>query len=164
MHLELGVQAIRSYKRLPYTAWHALAEFVDNSTQSYMNHRETLDTALQNDERPFEVSIAYDKGTDLLRIADNAMGMSLAELEYALRIGQPPADTSGRSKYGLGMKMAACWFGEVWSIRTKRLGETVEHEVTVRVEDVALGDTELPYIARAGQPSESHYTIIEVSS
>lgn len=162
VQLELGVEAIRSYKRLPYTAWHALAEFVDNSTQSYINHREQLKDVLEVEGRLFEVSITYDKQTDLLRIVDNAMGMSLAELEYALRIGQPPAITSGRSKYGLGLKMASCWFGEVWTIRTKRLGETVEHEVTVRVEDVALGKTELPYVAREGQPEIAHYTILEI--
>jgi len=163
VQLELGVEAIRSYKRLPYTPWHALAEFVDNSTQSYFNNRGVLDAALQADARSFEVSVSYDRQTDLLRIVDNAMGMSLPELEYALRIGQPPVDTSGRSKYGLGLKMAACWFGEVWTIRTKKLGETVEHEVTVRVEEVALGKTELPYVARADQPEAEHYTILEIT-
>lgn len=162
VQLELGYEAIRSYKRLPYTPWHALAEFVDNSTQSYSNHKGELKAALAEEGRPFEISIAYDRENDLLRISDNAMGMSLAELEYALRIGQPPIDTSGRSKYGLGMKMAACWFGELWTVRTKRLGETVEHEITVRVESVAKGNNELPYVAREGQPESDHYTILEV--
>jgi hypothetical protein len=163
VQLELGLEAIRSYKRLPYTAWNALAEFVDNSTQSYINNRHILDAALKLDGRPFEVSITYDNGTDLLRVSDNAMGMSLSELEYALRIGQPPADTSGRSKYGLGLKMAACWFGEVWTVRTKKLGETVEHQITVRVEDVAMGNRELPYVAREDQPADAHYTILEIT-
>jgi hypothetical protein len=162
VHLELGYQAIRSYKRLPYTAWHALAEFVDNSTQSYLSNTEVLSAALAEEGRPFEVSITYDRDNDLLRITDNAMGMSLAELEYALRIGQPPVDTSGRSKYGLGMKMAACWFGERWTIRTKRLGETVEHEISVDVEAVADGNNELPYVRREGLPESDHYTILEI--
>lgn len=162
MQLELGVEAIRSYKRLPYTPWHALAEFVDNSTQSYFNNRELLDVALKADGRQLEVSISYDRQTGFLRIADNAMGMSFTEMEYALRIGQPPADTSGRSKYGLGLKMAACWFGETWGIRTKKLGETVEHEITVHVEDIATGNNEVPYVARSDQPEGAHYTIIEI--
>ena len=86
MQLELGVEAIRSYKRLPYTAWHALAEFVDNSTQSYINNRELLDARLEGGGGQFEVSISYDRQMGLLRIADNAMGMSFDELEYALRL------------------------------------------------------------------------------
>jgi hypothetical protein len=162
VHLELGYEAIRSYKRLPYTPWHALAEFVDNSTQSYFSNRKLLSAALADEGRPFEVSITYDRDNDLLRIADNAMGMSLDEIEYALQIGKPPVDTSGRSKYGLGMKMAACWFGDQWTIRTKRLGATVEHEVTVEVEAVADGNNELPYLAREGLPESDHYTILEI--
>ena len=43
MKLELGLDVLRSYKRLPYKAWHALAEFVDNSTQSYFNNKAALD-------------------------------------------------------------------------------------------------------------------------
>ena len=43
LHLQIGPEVIKSYKRLAYTPWHALAEFVDNSTQSYFNNRKELD-------------------------------------------------------------------------------------------------------------------------
>jgi hypothetical protein len=164
VYLELGLDVLRSYKRLPYTAWHAMAEFVDNSTQSYFNNRDVLDSSLAAQGRPFEVRITYDRnGPGLLRIADDAMGMSVDELQRALRVGLPPVYSDGRSKYGLGMKMGACWFGENWSIRTKRLGETIEHTVRVNVEAVADGNGELPYEAREGVPADGHYTIIEIT-
>jgi hypothetical protein len=162
--LELGLDVLRSYKRLPYTEWHALAEFVDNSTQSYFNNQSTLDAALAEAGEPFKVSIVYDRNAPgLFRITDNAMGMSLTELQRALLVGIPPEDTSGRSKYGLGMKMAACWYGNLWTIRTKRLDETTEHEVTVDVERVASGDAELPYRAFSDKDPRDHYTIIEIT-
>jgi hypothetical protein len=41
--LQVGPEVINSYKRLAYTPWHALAEFVDNSTQSYFNNKAVLD-------------------------------------------------------------------------------------------------------------------------
>ena len=44
--LVIGTEAIRSYKRLSYKSWYALAEFVDNSTQSYFDHQAELDEAL----------------------------------------------------------------------------------------------------------------------
>ena len=160
--LELGLDVLRSYKRLPYTPWHALAEFVDNSTQSYINNKEALDKALHEAGERLTVSITYDRPSGLLRIVDNAMGMSLADLQYALKIGQPPAITSGRSKYGLGMKMAACWFGDSWTIRTKQLGESIEHQIDVSVEDVAQGNSELPYRASPDRPLAEHYTVIEI--
>jgi hypothetical protein len=62
-----------------------------------------------------------------LRISDNSIGMSYSDLQGALRVGRIPDNPTGRSKYGLGMKTAACWFGNVWTVRTKKLGETVEH-------------------------------------
>ena len=40
------------------------------------------------------------------------------------------------------MKMAACWYGDYWTIATKKLGETVEYTVTVDVEKVASGDSD----------------------
>lgn len=162
MQLELGLDVIRSYKRLSYTPWHAIAEFVDNSTQSYLNHKRELD-AISEDTAPLEVSIVYDRDKGgFLRIVDNAMGMSAEELENALHVGARPADTSGRCKFGMGMKTAACWIGNRWTVRTKRLGETVEHTVTVDVEEVADGRNTLPHQTADGKNPEDHYTIIEI--
>lgn len=165
MKLELGLDVLRSYKRLPYTAWHALAEFVDNSTQSYFDNRDALDAAYEAEGTMLEVSIIYDKeGTGTIRISDNAMGMSYADLERALHVGLPPDDPSGRSRYGLGMKMAACWYGNNWSIVTKKLGETVEYSVSLDVEKIASGDDELRETSVEGLPPDAHYTRIEITN
>ena len=43
MEVQIGPEIVRSYKRLSYTIWHGLAEFIDNSIQSYHNNREDLD-------------------------------------------------------------------------------------------------------------------------
>jgi hypothetical protein len=162
--LEVGPDVIRSYKRLAYTPWHALAEFVDNSTQSYFDNRELLDRQLKEEGRRLEVSVVLEaSGTGMLRIVDNAMGMSFVELTHALKLGAPPANTTGRSKYGLGMKTAACWYGDKWTIRTKRLGETIEHTIEVDVEEVASNSQDLPYSQREGLDARDHYTIIEIT-
>lgn len=163
MHLTLGLDVIRSYKRLAYTPWYALAEFVDNSTQSYFDHEDELRAALEHDGEGLEVSIVYDRAHDSLRVTDNAMGMSQDELEKALQVGAPPLNASGRSQYGMGLKTAACWFGDRWTIRTKRLGETVERRVTVDVEAVAGGNALLPEEERKAVAHDKHYTVIEVT-
>lgn len=164
VQLQLGLDVIRSYKRLSYTIWHALAEFVDNSTQSYFNHRIELDESFIEKDTRLEVSIVYERDRDVLRIADNAMGMSYEELIYALRVGARPRIKSGRSKFGMGMKTAACWIGDHWTVRTKRLGETTEHHVVVDVERVAAGRSELPYTAIEDRDPSAHYTIIEITN
>lgn len=162
VQLQLGPEQIRSYRRLAYTPWHALAEFVDNSTQSYFDHKEELDRVFRERGEALEVSIVVSRDDGLIRVSDNAMGMSLDELQRGLRVGVPPENTSGRSRYGMGMKTAACWFGEEWSVRTKRLGDDTEHEVTVDVELVARGELELPYRSRGGRDPNEHYTILEI--
>jgi histidine kinase/DNA gyrase B/HSP90-like ATPase len=165
MKLELGLDVLLSYKRLPYTAWHALAEFVDNSTQSYFNNKDVLDKVLASEGTSLEVSIVYEKdGAGLLRVSDNAMGMGYAELTSAMHVGLPPANNKGRSRYGLGMKMAACWYGNNWKIVTKRLGETTEYTVSIDVEQAASGNDELHESAVEGLPPYTHYTRIEITN
>lgn len=162
--LQLGLEAIRSYKRMSYTEWHALAEFVDNSTQSYFNNRDVLDAALREEGEGLRVDIVFDRNEDVLRIADNSMGMSLHELQSAMMIGVPPSNTSGRSKYGMGLKTSACWFGDYWTIRTKKFGSTVEYTVEVDVEKVASGDSDLDLREIGDQDRSKHYTIVEIST
>jgi hypothetical protein len=165
LQLELGLDVIRSYKRLAYTPWHALAEFIDNSTQSYFNHRADLDEAFKVEKEQLTVRVIYEKDEPggLIRIADNAMGMSYEELTRALHVGLRPEITSGRSQFGMGMKTAACWLGNYWTIRTKRRGETVEHRVKVDVEAIAGGKSSLPYEKVEGKPKDAHYTVIEIT-
>ena len=163
MKLIIGPDAITSYRRLAYSPWHALAEFVDNSTQSYFDNRTVLDQQMQKEEeKVLTVSIVYDKQNGRLRVRDNAMGMSLAELERSLHVARPPVNTSGRSKYGMGMKTAACWIGNKWTITTKMLGETLEHSVTIDVNEVAKGQGGGVDNTSLTKPADLHYTIVEI--
>lgn len=158
---EIGPDVIRSYRRLAYTPWHALAEFLDNSTQSYFNNRPVLDEAYKQAGEKLGIRVVYDRDNDLLRISDNAMGMDLTDLRDSLKLGKAPTITSGRSQYGLGLKTGACWLGDEWTVTTKKLGEDVEHRVTVNVEAVANGQGDLPY-SETPKPKDLHYTVVEI--
>jgi hypothetical protein len=164
MNLKIGLDAITSYRRLSYTPWHALAEFVDNSTQAYFNNKSTLDRTFADEKDKLEVSITYDPGNDYIFISDTSMGMNREELEHAMHVGLKPLNAAGRSKYGMGMKTAACWLGDRWSVRTKKLGETTEYTVEVDVPQVAQGNEKLAETAKPNQDPQKHYTIIEIHS
>lgn len=156
--MEIGHSIIRSYKRLGYKVWYALAEFIDNSMQSYLDNRKAIDAA--GDTPPLVVEVDYDK--DHLRVHDKAMGMDETELRRALSLGATPPNPMGRGEYGLGMKTAACWFGDLWTVTTKKLGEKYEYEVTVDVEKVAQGEVDLPTRRREQDP-KLHYTTIDIT-
>ncbi len=159
----IGNNAIRSYRRLAYTPWHAMAEFVDNSSQAYFNHRAELDAVYAKTNSKLRVTIAYDADSGELSIADNSAGMTFEELQRALLVGIPPENANGRSRYGMGMKTAACWIGNVWAVETKRLGEDLAYRVTVDVEKVADGEADLP-TQTFKKPAELHYTLIKIWS
>jgi hypothetical protein len=162
MELKIGLDAITSYRRLAYTPWHAIAEFVDNSTQAYFDNQDELDRTFEDEGSSPWVGVIYDRKDDLLRVSDNSIGMSYEDLERALHVALPPENTSGRSKYGMGLKTAASWIGNRWTIRTKKLGETVEHTVVVDVQNVAKGSGDIPHTQVEGQPEGEHYTILEI--
>jgi hypothetical protein len=165
MKLRLGNHAILAYRRLPYRPWYALAEFVDNSTDAYLRagNRDLLDAAFQNDEAGrLQVEVTYDRDRGLVRIGDNSMGMSLAELEAAMVIGEEPITTAGRSEFGMGMKTAAIWFADRMDIRTKKLGDSNEYRTTIDVLKFAEGDDSLE-LRTTPKPENLHYTYIELS-
>jgi hypothetical protein len=158
----VGPETIRSYKRLAYETWWAMAEFIDNSSQSFLSNQTELERVLDLEGRRFEVLINYAREQNEIRISDNAMGMSLAEVERAVHIGQPPDDRKGRHEFGMGLKTAACWLGDLWTLRTTRLGDPNEYEITFDVERVASGDADLR-LRTLVVPAEQHYTVLTIS-
>jgi len=160
---EIGLNSIASYRRLAYTPWHAIAEFIDNSTQSFLNNRAALEMQFQEEGATLDIGIIYDREGSKFSIADNAMGMDLADLQRALRVGVPPANPNGRSKYGLGMKTAACWIGDRWTVRTKKLGEQTEYTITVDVPKIEGGDPTLD-VREKPAGAEKHYTVLEITA
>ena len=164
MKVQIGPEIVRSYKRLSYTIWHGLAEFIDNSIQSYHNNREELDEVYAAAGRGLTVQITYSRmDGGRLVVRDNAMGMSEAELIRALSIGIPPPETDGLSEFGMGMKTAACWFGDEWTVQTKRLWNETGQRITFNVERVASRDLDLNHQRVLSSPDE-HFTEISITN
>lgn len=160
------VDVYATYQRLSYKPWFALAEFVDNSTQNYYDHRERLIREYQH-TRPTDklrIEIQYDSESNNLTILDNANGMEIEELARALVLNRPPPDPSGRSEFGMGLKTAACWFGKTWTIETKRLGSIRCLTAQIHVPDLVANKTEeIPVTSVTAEPQQ-HFTKITIES
>lgn len=158
-----GVYA--TYKRLSYQPWTAIAEFVDNSTQSFFDHRNELKALAGFDK--LRITIIYEAksdGSDLLTITDNAFGMELDDFERAIQLDKAPANTSGRNEFGMGLKTAACWFGSKWSVYSTQLGSEFGYSATVDVDRLAkFKDDEVDLDIFESTPEE-HYTIIKIEN
>src|SRR5687767_13017305 len=103
-----------------------MAEFVDNSLQSYLANKKPL-TKVDGKKYKLKVDIEIDSAeAGRIVIRDNAAGISLSDFPRAFKPAQPPPDRSGLAEFGVGMKSAACWFAKRWTVRTKALGDKVE--------------------------------------
>lgn len=154
-----------TYQRLSYKPWYALAEFVDNSTASYLAHRKQLHQALKitNTKSPScRIQIDYDHAARRLTIFDTAYGMELSDFTRAIVLDQPPEVRSGRNEFGMGLKTAACWFGLRWTVESTQLGSPTLYRATVDVRDLAETRREqIRYTTRRISPDE-HWTRVTI--
>ncbi|MGM3411925.1 ATP-binding protein [Ralstonia holmesii] len=148
-------------RHLNYKAWFAIAEFIDNALQSYLANREALE-AINGPNFRLEVDVRIDaNGPGIIVVSDNAAGISTADFPRAFRAAQVPTDRTGLSEFGMGMKSAACWFAEKWSVRTKAIGEALERTIHFDIRHIVDNKIEsLNTEARdVGSPS-AHYTVV----
>ncbi|MEQ1568128.1 MAG: ATP-binding protein [Myxococcota bacterium] len=149
-------------RHLNYTYWHAVAEFVDNSLQSYLSNRASLALA-DGREQPLEVKVLVDQadgGTLIVR--DTAAGIALADFPRAFRPAEAPPDRTGLSEFGMGMKSASCWCAATWEVRTSPIGDPTEYSVDFDVAEIVAGRIEEIAISRAPASADAHYTEVRL--
>jgi hypothetical protein len=159
---DIGPRAIKAYSRLSYSMWHALAEFIDNSTQSRKNYDSIIDKVLADEGTPLRVEINHNRLTKEITIRDNSIGMTKSDLIAALRLAEPTKDSVGRSKFGLGMKTAACWIGRRWKVITCEWSSGEEWTAEIDVNGIADHNKRIPLSCRS-VGADKHYTEIVIS-
>lgn len=160
---ELNIQpqagVIGVFSRLNYKPWYAIAEFVDNSTQSFYSHQEEL---AENGIDGVEVYINYDAEYDILTIKDTAFGMEIDDFARAVKIDSPPENKTGRNEFGMGLKTAASWFGDIWFVRSTQLGSNHEYFTEINIPELRNNNINCVTIKKTIVPLSSHGTTIVI--
>ena len=155
-----GPSVLSVLRYLNYKPWFALAEFVDNALQSYMENKPALQ-AIHGGSHRLKVSIDIDSSPPgRIVIRDNAAGIGRPVFPRAFRPAVIPPDRSGLSEFGMGMKSAACWFAPRWQVRTKACGEIIERTVRFDIARIVRDEIEELDIADRAAPPNGHYTEI----
>ena len=150
-----GVSMLAVLKHLNYQSWYALAEFVDNSVQSYQQNRD----GLSGDTRNLIVDINIDVADPpRISIRDNAAGILLKDFPRAFRPATLPPDRTGLAEFGMGMKSAACWFAPKWTVRTSALGDPVVRTIKFDIENIVADDIRELDIMEEPAGAGSHFT------
>lgn len=153
-----------TYKRLSYQPWTAIAEFVDNSTQSFYDHKEELMSLKYS--RGLTITIDYFTDLscgDRIVICDDAYGMEWDDFQRAIILDKPPVNTNGRNEFGMGLKTAACWFGEVWSVESTRLNSKNKYSATINIDELGKYKTEEIDVEEETVNPKDHFTKITIT-
>lgn len=143
-----------------YRAWYAIAEFVDNSLQSYLHSKTKLKKLHGNN---FKLKIAIYVTPTKIKIVDNAAGIGEEDYQRAFRAAARPENRQGLSEFGMGMKTAACWFSKNWVVQTKPLGEKNLKIVKWDITNIVNDDIEELDVKKTPLPVNQHYTEITLT-
>jgi Histidine kinase-, DNA gyrase B-, and HSP90-like ATPase len=154
---QVGMYA--AFARLNYKPWFALAEFIDNSIQSFLSNQQRLAEA--GHAGPLVIDVNIDDNE--IAITDRAGGIAWADFPRAFSPATPPADASGLSEFGLGMKAAACWFAKKWTVRTSALGEPMQRTVTFDIPSIMRSGTEVLPIEATSARENDHFTVVTLT-
>ena len=164
INIRPGVTVLSVLRHLNYRPWFALAEFVDNSIQSFLVDRAEL-LELHGGQFVLRVDIdveQYDGGR--ISVRDNAGGIKTDDYGRAFRPAELPPDRTGLAEFGMGMKSAACWFSPTWQVRTSALGETVMRQVNFEIERIVADKIEELEVAQTPAQTDAHFTEITLSN
>lgn len=158
---ESGIIAI--WQREKFKLDRVFSEFIDNSLQSYLDHKDALDRL--PDGKKCIVEIIWD--SEKILIKDNAFGMNEEEFARSLKpkATNPNALRNNQlSVYGLGLKYASVYLGNHYTISSTRYESTIHYFAEV---DVPYFENVNPKSVEAvitDTFSEKHETVLEITS
>ena len=168
-HFEVDVspemQLYKILQRQSYEIGTALAEFVDNSVQSFLEQNDAI-KVVEEGEPNLRVQIIISPQEKRITIEDNAGGIDRANFQRALRMGHEQDRGLGQeslSVYGIGMKSSAIWFSNSWTIETSALGSQEKLTTTFDLDHLlATGETKIEVNTNT-EEVKNHYTKITIN-
>ena len=156
---------LRTLGEIPYQTWQCVAELIDNSIDAFLSDKTAIP---EEDERKIVVTWASDSvATDdrAIEVTDNACGMSIEQLQNAVRAGYSSnAPVGNLGLFGMGFNISTARLGEVTTIMTTRRGDS--DWVGIKIDFQKLIDTrrfDAPIIHMAKSNPAEHGTKITIS-
>lgn len=153
---------LRTLGEIPFQPWQCIAELIDNSIDAFLDNEEILA------ER--KITVAWSKDSvpmqqRTLEVCDNAQGMTLEQMQNAVRAGYSSNDPiNNLGLFGMGFNIATARLGELTTISSTRVGD--EYWVSLTLDFDALlrsGRFEVPVTYEKKYDRNEHGTRIIVS-
>ena len=157
INIKPGVGVLSSFKFMKYTYHHALAEYIDNSLDSFLQNRAHLDNKVLG------VDIEFNSVDKKITVSDNAAGIKEIDFKRAFKTASIPPDSFGLSEFGMGLKSASCWFASEWKVTTKTKGDNKEYVISFDIPYIVDNEiNSLNVDFHDSQDIDSHYTTVEL--
>lgn len=115
---------LRTLGEIPFQTWQCIAELIDNSIDAFLSDEVN---AKDEEERKIVVSWTGDSvaaNERTIEITDNAHGMTLEQLQNAVRAGYSSNDPIGNlGLFGMGFNISTARLGELTTIMSTQSGE-----------------------------------------
>jgi hypothetical protein len=138
----------------------ALAEYVDNSVESFRKHIDILSPINDNKVR---VDVIINPDEDYIIIKDNAFGIDATNYERAFELANIPLDATGLNEFGMGMKVSSIWLSNYWTVESTAYGEILKKTFAFDLKDVVENQRTNLDIKTEPALSEEHYTIVTLT-
>lgn len=165
--ITIGANMYGRIPDLPNTPSHVLAEFVDNALQSSRDKKEKL-LAVDSEYRlRIDIDFEWDGNTNqatAIIITDNAGGIDASNYTKAFKLANTPENNEGLNEFGMGLKTAALWLGNEWSLKTSALGEVVSRSITFDLNKVLADSLTKLVVKEEEAETAEHYTSIRITS
>lgn len=165
--IEIGARMYGSFKGIQNTPSHVLAEFVDNALQSYRDNAKRLHELEDDYQLKVIIEVEWDANSDrakTVRIIDNAGGIASKRYVNAFMPAKVPENNLGLNEKGMGMKTAACWLGNTWSVKTAALGEIYERVLSFDLATVVDQELTKVPVQQNIKGVNQHYTEIIITN
>ena len=157
---------LRILGEIPFEPWRCIAELIDNSIDAFLAV-DAQDTP--SEKREIAVSWSRDSVAPTqrtLEVRDNASGMTLSQIQNAVRAGYSSNDpVSKLGLFGMGFNIATARLGDITEIYSARKEDS--EWVGLRIDFDALtraGMFKAPILHREKDNPEEHGTVICVSN
>ena len=156
---------LRTLGEIPFQTWQCIAELIDNSIDAFLS-----DKTHSYEESERKIIVTWDSDTvasanRTIEVSDNACGMSIEQLQNAVRAGYSSNDpVNNLGLFGVGFNISTARLGENATIMTTRAGDADWVGVKIDFEKLISAKTfEAPIIRKTKTNPDECGTKITIS-
>ena len=133
---------LERFSDLNFKPSQAIAEFIDNAIQSYLDHKDNNTFCTPGYKLTVDVDIEWGETANgrtfakSICIKDNAAGIPKTKYDNAFETGHRPGFNQGLNEYGMGMKVAAFWLCRKWTTKSKYFAENTERTLVQNLDEI----------------------------